>query len=54
MNDVEDKCLCIFAEIARFLHDVIAHNAQNPDIVKNLTISQKLQNGYNINIFPDN
>ena len=54
MNDIEDKCLCIFDEIAQILHDVIMHNAQILDFVKNLTISQKLQNSYNIYIFPDN
>lgn len=54
MNDVKDKCLCMLTEIEQILHDVIVRIAQNPDIVKNLTISQKLQNGYNVNIFPDN
>ena len=54
MDDVEDDSLCMLYEIAQILHDVIMHNAQILDFVKNLTISQKLQNSYNVYIFPDN
>ena len=54
MDDVEYKSLYILNEIPQILYDLIARIAQNLNIVKNLTMSQKLQNGYNGNIFPDN
>ena len=54
MDDIKYKCLCMLTEIPQILYDVIAHNAQILDFVKNLTISQKLQNGYNVDIVPDN
>ena len=54
MNDIKYKCLCMLTEIAQILHDVMRVLHKNLDIVKNLTISQKLQNGYNVDIVPDN
>ena len=54
MDDIVYNSLCMLYEIAQILHDVIVRIAQNLDIVKNLTISQKLQNGYNVYIIPDN
>lgn len=54
MDDIVYNSLCMFDEIPQILHGVIVRIAQNPDIVKILTISQKLQNGNNGNIFPDN
>lgn len=39
MSDVKDKCLCMFTEIPQILHDVIVRIAQNPYIVKILTMS---------------
>lgn len=54
MNDIVYNSLCMLYEIPQILHDVIVRIAQNLDIVKILTISQKLQNSYNVNIFPDN
>ena len=54
MNDIVYNSLCMLYEIAQILHDVMRVLHKNPDIVKNLTISQKLQNGYNVYIIPDN
>lgn len=54
MDDVVYKCLCMLTEIPQILCRVMRILHKNLDFVKNLTISQKLQNGYNGNIFPDN
>ena len=54
MDDIVYNSLCMLYRIPQFLYDVIVRIAQNPYFVKNLTMSQKLQNGYNGNIFPDN
>ena len=54
MNDIVYNSLYMLYEIPQILYDVMYILHKNPDIVKNLTISQKLQNGYNVNIFPNN
>lgn len=47
ISDVEYNSLYMLYRIPQFLYDVIVRIAQNPDIVKILTIFEKCQNYYN-------